>query len=443
MHLFTATSMSTGGRVIRGVVVSVVLGVSGLLVGPAPADGADPEVDARIATGAAHTCAVLDAGSVRCWGKGADGRLGHGGVDNIGDGVGPSVEDAGDVPVGAPVAAVTAGEAHTCALLTVGSVRCWGDAADGRLGYPGDDDVGDGEGPSIEDAGDVPLSGAARAVAAGATHTCAALVSGAVECWGAGSSPRAVEGVQDALGLAAGGDHTCVVTDAGAVQCWDVGRDPAPVGLADRDPAVDVAVGETQACAVLDSGVVDCWELDDAGRASEPRGISLARDAVAVAAGGTRACALLDIGAVQCWEAGGSTDGAAVTGDATALAVGPEHACVLIAAEPVCWGSGADGRLGYDDSQALPVPAAAGLPTDSETPGATGQASPGDEVTFGGGSQAEARGDVPRPEAGDSSGSGPSPWLALLVVPVAAVGGWAMRRRRTTRVPTDDGTDES
>jgi hypothetical protein len=413
--------------------------VSGILVGPATADGSVTVGFSQIAAGAAHTCAVLDAGAVRCWGNGADGRLGYDGVDNVGDGVGPSVEDAGDVAVGGPVAAVTAGEAHTCALLTAGGVRCWGDGADGRLGYDDDADVGDGAGPSIEEAGDVPLPGAVQAVAAGATHSCAALVSGTVECWGDGSSPRPVEGVQDALRVAAGGDHTCVVTQPGSVQCWDVGRDPATVGLPGGDQAVDVAVGESRACAVLDSGDVECWDLDKNGRAGEPRAVSLAMGAVAVAAGGDRACALLDIGAVQCWEGDGSTDGAAVTGDATALAVGPEHSCVLIAAEPVCWGSGADGRLGYGDARARPVPAAAGAATGSPTPDVTGQASPGETVTFGGGSQAEARGDVPRPNADDSSGDGTSPWLALLVVPVAAVGGWAVWRRRTARLATDDG----
>jgi hypothetical protein len=396
------------------------------------ADGSTAVAHGVISAGAAHTCAVLDAGAVRCWGKGADGRLGYGGAENVGDGTGPSIEEAGDVPVGGRVLAVTAGEAHTCALLTAGTVRCWGDGADGRLGYRNESDVGDGTGPSIEQAGDVPLPGAARAVAAGGTHTCAVLETGGVDCWGAGSSPRLVDGVDHAAEVAAGGDHTCVLTQAGAVECWDVGRHPAAVPLLGGDPAVDVAVGQDHACAVLGSGLVDCWDLADPSQASAPRAVSLATAAVAVAAGGDRTCAVLDGGAVQCWDAGGSADGAAVAGGATALAVGPDHACVLLATQLQCWGSGSDGRLGYGDTLPRPAPAAAG---SAATADATSQSSPESQVTFGGGSQAQGSRPSRRPAEGRDDGRPWWPWLATLVVPVGLLG-WAVSRRASRREVT-------
>lgn len=53
-----------------------------------------------------------------------------------------------DVDVGGPVAQLGAGQNHTCAVLEAGSVRCWGDAAYGVLGYGSTLDVGDNETPA-------------------------------------------------------------------------------------------------------------------------------------------------------------------------------------------------------------------------------------------------------------------------------------------------------
>ncbi|MEO3827663.1 hypothetical protein [Actinomadura sp. B10D3] len=89
-----------------------------------------------------HTCTAL-AGSVhhvRCWGhvgeQSKDGRLGLpdlGTFEDLGDDEPPSsaswVRLAGD-----SVVALAAGIAHTCAVTTAGTVRCWGDNVDGALG---------------------------------------------------------------------------------------------------------------------------------------------------------------------------------------------------------------------------------------------------------------------------------------------------------------------
>jgi len=39
----------------------------------------------RIATGKYHSCAILTGGSVRCWGYGGDGALGYGDTSIVGD----------------------------------------------------------------------------------------------------------------------------------------------------------------------------------------------------------------------------------------------------------------------------------------------------------------------------------------------------------------------
>ncbi len=386
-------------RLLSCLVVLLGLVAVGLAAGPASADDSTPLLHGVLTAGAEHTCAVLAEGNVRCWGSGADGRLGYGTDKSVGDGAGPSVEEAGDVSVGGPVAAVTAGDAHTCALLLSGDVRCWGD------GKP---------------FATVPLAQKATVIAAGARHSCAVLADGTVACWTAGSKPTVVPGIADATAISAGGRQTCAVT-AESVRCWKVGGAATSVSLPSDDAAVDVAVGGAHACAVLGSGQLDCWSLP----AETPQPIELAAAAVGVAAAGDRTCAVLDGGAVQCWEAGGSPDGVAVAGGVTALAAGPAHTCALVGSDLDCWGDGSDGRLGYGDTRSRTAPAVALAAT--EPVAATGSAK-GRTVTFGGGSQADGS----RPAAPVEPGGTPWGWIAAGVGLAAAVGAGSWRLRRCT-----------
>ena len=79
-----------------------------------------------ITAGGAHTCAVLDTGHVLCWGFGEDGRLGYGDEATIGDDEAPGLLVPVDLGADRTATAISAGDAHTCALLDDGSVRCWG-----------------------------------------------------------------------------------------------------------------------------------------------------------------------------------------------------------------------------------------------------------------------------------------------------------------------------
>jgi alpha-tubulin suppressor-like RCC1 family protein len=107
---------------------------------------------AQITAGTFHTCALLSTGNVRCWGGGGlSGQLGYGNLNTIGDDETP--DSAGDVDVGGPVVQITAGVEHTCALLETGAVRCWGRSDLGQLGYGNLITIGDDETPAT--AGDV------------------------------------------------------------------------------------------------------------------------------------------------------------------------------------------------------------------------------------------------------------------------------------------------
>jgi len=141
-----------------------------------------------ISAGGFHTCALLSSGAVKCWGFNHYGQLGLGRGNSRGDedgemGAALPVVDLGS---GVTVTAISAGRFHTCALLSSGAVKCWGDNAYGQLGFGDMNSRGDEDGemgaalPVVDLGSGVTVT----AISAGGYHTCALLSSGAVKCWG-------------------------------------------------------------------------------------------------------------------------------------------------------------------------------------------------------------------------------------------------------------------
>ena len=81
-----------------------------------------------ITGGGIHFCALTDAGEVLCWGSNSDGQLGNG-SNNAG--IRPPARVLG---LNGEAIAISAGEAHTCALLKSLQVKCWGWNEAGQLG---------------------------------------------------------------------------------------------------------------------------------------------------------------------------------------------------------------------------------------------------------------------------------------------------------------------
>lgn len=74
---------------------------------------------------------------MKCWGNNGLAQLGIGDTQNRGDGSG---EMGGNLPAvdlgtGRTAVAIAAGQVHTCAVLDNGAVRCWGRNGLGRLGF--------------------------------------------------------------------------------------------------------------------------------------------------------------------------------------------------------------------------------------------------------------------------------------------------------------------
>jgi alpha-tubulin suppressor-like RCC1 family protein len=155
----------------------------------------------------------------------------------IADGVSPPVLVPG---VNNAVAIAAEGE-FTCALLQSGSVECWGNDFAGELGHVVTLSCQNSQVPCSDSP--VAVSGVtnATAISAQGDFTCALLKGGTVQCWGSNSgdelgntsqttcqtdnsacsvTPVAVGGVAGATAISAGGEHACAVLQTGNVSCW-------------------------------------------------------------------------------------------------------------------------------------------------------------------------------------------------------------------------------
>jgi hypothetical protein len=168
---------------------------------------------------------LTEADGVKCWGKIYDGQPGD-------DGTSPQISPVSVNGLTDGITAIAAGTTHTCALLTDGTVKCWGRNNAGQLG----------DGTTKSRLTPQKVSGLTETVAAitsGGDHTCALTTTGKVFCWGDNldgalgdstsvnrSVPVNVSGMTDsASAVTAGSAHTCALTAAGSVQCWGYGGD--------------------------------------------------------------------------------------------------------------------------------------------------------------------------------------------------------------------------
>lgn len=340
-----------------------------------------------ISAGSFSACALMSGGTVKCWGANNDGQ-----VDDTTK-TGP--ETCGSMPCAtAPITvqdvtgatAVSVNDSSGCAIVSGGTVRCWGGTASSPT--------------TIE-----RLAGA-TAISVGQAGLQCALLAGAVQCWEMNSAgrdgtlftisntPFPIEGLDSPTVISVGEASACAVVSGGAVACWrdaqafDAGAEPcrqgAPCSLTalavpGLTGAIAVAAGDDFACALLSGGTIQCWgnsSLGELGNAtaknncehptctSPPVTVTGITDATAIAAGDSSACALLPGGAVWCWgrnESGQLGDGTTTDSPVpvevhglsgvTAISVGEEFACALLSTGSLtCWGINIYGQLGIGNN---------------------------------------------------------------------------------------------
>lgn len=292
-----------------------------------------------------HSCAVLDDGTVWCWGENTWGQLGDGGFD---DSLAPV-----QVPGVVGALTVCAGVTHTCALLSSGRVACWGRHDVGQLGNS-------------------------------ATHqTCA----GGMDC---SPSPVFVDYMVSTLQVDCGRYHTCLVKNGGEIFCWG-GNDFGQLGVGDtayRDApdrvlniidGVSVGVGAESACLIRTDGTGWCWGKNDVGQLGNgvpsvyevaPVPMTGLVDARLFGPGLDHTCVVLDDNSV--WCLGSDADeqlGNGMLGDSLALGSvpglagsavidsGAVHSCAVKHDGTLwCWGGNGSGQLGVNSSDPASAP---------------------------------------------------------------------------------------
>jgi alpha-tubulin suppressor-like RCC1 family protein len=324
-----------------------------------------------VAVGSQGACAVTDAGRLICWGNNKLGTLGPvKQIDRLPPTVRPDVTDAvrvfleygggcvarrsGEItcwgrteqnravpfleggPRGSPTSFGVARN-HACGIVG-GKVQCWGSAAY-RV-------------PVVRD----PVQ-----VATGPFKNCARDRGGAVWWWGStdggidtsqplsGKLPaRRVQGIEHAVDVSIAATHGCAVVASGKVECWSAataGHEAKAEPIAGIDDAI--AVDANSLCAIRRGGGVACWQKENIARPWP----NLA-DVAQLATRSTSTCARLTTGAVLCLGSNESrelgiethtesTTPVRVPGvDAVGIAAGYANTCALARGGGlVCWGA--------------------------------------------------------------------------------------------------------
>ncbi len=311
-----------------------------------------------------HSCALLTDGTVKCWGLNYSSELGDG------------TDEDRNTRVSATVTGITDATQITggCALLTDGTVKCWGSDSDG------------GTIEGITDATQI-------------TGGCALLTNGTVKCWGYDRYGNPAEGITDVAQIT----DSCALLTNGTIKCWgdntygqlgdgtDGEQSITPVTVTGITDATQISTGFFQSCALLIDGTIKCWGRNALGALGDgtnedrntPVTVTEITDATQVTTANGHSCALLADGTIKCWGfngAGQLGDGTnanrltpvTVTGitDATQITTDNDHSCALLADASIkCWGWNYLGQLGDGTTEDRNTPVAVVLEdtTDGDT----------------------------------------------------------------------------
>lgn len=288
-------------------------------------------------------CALFTDGRIKCWGYNPHGQLGLGDTVNrislsqLGDNL-PYV----DLGTGKTATKLVAGHSFYCALLNDGTVKCWG-----RFGPMANSPmIGDGAGEMGDALTPVNLNGhTATALSAGGNGACAILDDQSLYCWDYFNGGYIGQGTinlglgKTAKSISIGTQFACAILNDDSVKCWGANTGGAlGIGLdqnySNSDPsshptvnlgtgrkAKSISSGGNHVCAILDNDSLKCWgknqygqlgledtfdrgqQLSELGDNLQTVNLGSGLYPLKVSSGIVQTCALLNDRTVKCWGA--------------------------------------------------------------------------------------------------------------------------------------------
>ena len=261
----------------------------------------------EVAVGERHACARLVDRTVRCWGGGADGQIGNGTTPPVALYARTVLTSSGDTTVPLDdVIEIDAGSFSTCARIIGGTVRCWGNGENGRLGTGG---IGN-ESVAVP----VITITSATDLTVGEEHACAVVSGGLGVCWGSGVLGQ----IGDGLGTLNNSTPQVVRVEVAGDELTGI---------------ESIAAGMNMTCAQMTDGTARCWGYNPDGQLGDGTTTSSSLPVTVVASGATP---LRNVGS---------------------LSSGGDHTCVRRdLGRLLCWGYNANGQVGNGSTDDAPVP---------------------------------------------------------------------------------------
>ena len=251
----------------------------------------------QISLGNVHTCAIVSDYSAECWGWNLSGQIGNMSTTKV---TSPTaVYSLGTNNHPPSVSAIAVGDVHSCAVLSDGTAKCWGDNGYGRLGDGTSTQRTIPTSVLYHNSNTLSVLPSIAALSLGTNHSCALMSDQTVNCWGRNNLGQLGNGTVNNSSIATklpslsfvskiatGYHHNCVILTDKTLKCWgdnyygqlgngksggsDTNSDATdtydadiesntPLQVPSLTNVIEVSCGWHHTCVLLSDRTVKCW----------------------------------------------------------------------------------------------------------------------------------------------------------------------------------------